>query len=92
MRFVFVMAAALFFIAFNMHEPMLQGYVSKVVKPEFRGAGLGLSTACGYVGSFFGSLVSSSALEYFGFSVLAGVLFILCIGWYFHLTKLQKIS
>lgn len=92
LRFVFVMAAVVFFIAFNMHEPMLQGYVSKVVKPEFRGAGLGLSTACGYVGSFFGSLVSSSALEYLGFSVLAGVLFILCIGWFFLLTKLQKIS
>lgn len=88
----FIVAAVIFFIAFNMHEPMLQSYVSKVARPEFRGAALGLSTACGYIGSFFGSVVASSAFEYLGFSILASILFILCVAWIFALARLKKIS
>lgn len=88
----FIAAAVIFFIAFNMHEPMLQSYVSKVARPEFRGAAFGLSTACGYIGSFFGSVIASSALEYLGFSILASILFVLCVAWIFALARLKKIS
>lgn len=90
-KVLFFIAAVLFFVAFNMHEPMLQSCASKVASFEHRGAALGLSTACGYAGSFIGSIIAPLVLAYFGFGVLVGALALLCMLWFIALRKLNKI-
>jgi predicted MFS family arabinose efflux permease len=50
--YLFIAAAILFFIGFNMLEPLLQSTVSKYAKASQRGAALGVFTTSQYLGVF----------------------------------------
>lgn len=80
--FAFV-GAVLFFIAFSLGEPILQSQMSKLTKAK-RGAALGVLNACGYGGSFVGSLLGAS---YFAPYVMLA----LCVLWVLMLAKLDRI-
>ena len=80
--FAFV-GAVLFFIAFSLGEPILQSQMSKLTKAK-RGVALGVLNACGYGGSFVGSLLGAS---YFAPYVMLA----LCVLWVLMLAKLDRI-
>jgi predicted MFS family arabinose efflux permease len=55
----FILGVALFFIAFNVHEPIMQSLTSKIAKANQRGTALGIFNSFGYFGTFVGGLGGS---------------------------------
>ena len=68
---VFVTAVILFFVAFNMMEPLVQSMISKFAKVHQKGAALGISNSVAYFmtflgGTFAGLYLDVSSRETFG--------------------------
>ncbi len=53
----FAVGATLFFIGFNMFEPLLQSFVAKFAKVHQKGAALGVANTFAYVGVFLGGAI-----------------------------------
>jgi len=51
---VFIVGVVLFFIAFNMMEPLVQSMISKFAKVHQKGAALGISNSVAYFATFVG--------------------------------------
>lgn len=58
-----IAASVLFFISFNLHEPILQSCASAFVHANERGAALGVFNAFGYAGSFLGGILGGAMLS-----------------------------
>ena len=54
---LFISGVVIFFIGFNMHEPIMQSLVTKYAKVYERGKVLGVFNAFGYFGTFIGGVV-----------------------------------
>ena len=54
---LFIVGVVLFFIGFNMFEPLLQSFVSKFAKVHQKGAALGVANTFAYIGIFLGGLL-----------------------------------
>jgi predicted MFS family arabinose efflux permease len=74
----FIIGIFLFFIGFNVHEPIMQSLVSKFAKIHEKGISLGISNAFGYFGTFIGGILGASAINNFLLSEV--VLFVSIIG------------
>lgn len=83
----FIAAVVLFFIGFNMHEPIMQSLTTKYIKVHERGKVLGLFNSFGYLGTFLGGLIGGIYLQeidgtfHQSLSDIATVLIILCALW-----------
>lgn len=71
---VFVAGVAMFFIAFNMMEPLVQSMITKFAKVHQKGAALGISNSVAYFATFIGGttaglLLGISDRETIGISV-----------------------
>jgi len=83
----FIAAVVLFFIGFNMHEPIMQSLTTKYIKIHERGKVLGLFNSFGYLGTFLGGLIGGIYLKeidgtfHQSLSEIATVLVVLCIVW-----------
>ena len=53
---IFCIGVVLFFIGFNMHEPIMQSLTSKFAKVHQRGSVLGVFNSFGYLGTFVGGV------------------------------------
>ena len=78
---IFVIGVVVFFIGFNMHEPIMQSLASKFAKVHQRGLVLGIFTSAGYVGTFLGGLVGGAFYESASMGTLVVVIAIVCILW-----------
>jgi predicted MFS family arabinose efflux permease len=78
---VFIVGVVLFFIGFNMFEPLLQSFVSKFAKVHQKGAALGVANTFAYVGIFFGGLMAGYLMDHYDRGVLAMVVVGLSILW-----------
>jgi len=72
----FVVGVVLFFIAFNMMEPLVQSMITKFAKVHQKGAALGISNSVAYFATFVGGttaglLLGVSDRETIGISVAA---------------------
>lgn len=74
----FIAGILLFFIGFNVHEPIMQSLVSKLAKIHEKGISLGISNAFGYFGTFVGGMLGASTINNFALSEV--VMFIAIIG------------
>lgn len=79
--FSFVIGVVIFFIGFNMHEPIMQSLASKFAKVHQRGLVLGIFNACGYFGTFLGGLLGGIFYEKIPMSTLVIVIAGICILW-----------
>ncbi len=79
---LFIVGVVLFFIGFNMFEPLLQSFVAKFAKVHQKGAALGVANTFAYVGIFFGGLLAGWLMQHFGRGTLAVVVLGLSIGWF----------
>ena len=79
--FVFVLGVAIFFVGFNMHEPIMQSTATKFVKSSQKGTALGVFNSFGYLGSFAGGAVGGYILHAFDFKTLAIVCVVFCVIW-----------
>lgn len=61
---LFLAAVFVFFIAFNLHEPIMQSCASKFAKVNEKGVALGVFNAFGYLGSFLGGILIGLAFHY----------------------------
>ena len=80
-KFIFVVGIAIFFIGFNLHEPIMQSTATKFVKSSQKGTALGIFNSFGYFGSFVGGAVGGYIMHAFNFKVLAIVCVVLCVIW-----------
>lgn len=79
---VFVIGVVLFFIGFNMHEPIMQSLATKFAKVHQRGLVLGIFNSCGYLGTFLGGLLGGIFFD--GMESLATIVITItavCILW-----------
>ncbi|HJE03737.1 Inner membrane transport protein YajR [Aliarcobacter thereius] len=60
---VFSIGVVIFFIGFNMHEPIMQSLTSKFAKVHQRGSVLGVFNSFGYLGTFFGGIFGGIFLD-----------------------------
>ena len=80
-KFLFVVGIAIFFVGFNLHEPIMQSTATKFVKSSQKGTALGIFNSFGYFGSFVGGAVGGYIMHAFDFKVLAIVCVVLCVIW-----------
>ncbi|MEA3490726.1 MAG: MFS transporter [Campylobacterota bacterium] len=79
---VFIVGVVLFFIGFNMFEPLLQSFVSKFAKVHQKGAALGVANTFAYTGIFIGGLLAGYLMDHFDRGALAMVVAGLSILWF----------
>lgn len=60
---MFLVGIVIFFIGFNMHEPIMQSLTTKYVKVHEKGKVLGVFNSFGYLGTFIGGFVGGMFLK-----------------------------
>ncbi|WP_428739729.1 MFS transporter [Sulfurimonas sp.] len=78
---VFVTAVILFFIAFNMMEPLVQSMISKFAKVHQKGAALGISNSAAYFMTFIGGTFAGLYLDISSRETLGLTIGIISIFW-----------
>ena len=79
---VFITGVVLFFIGFNMFEPLLQSFVAKFAKVHQKGAALGVANTFAYVGIFFGGLLAGWLMQHYDRGTLALVVAVISFLWF----------
>jgi predicted MFS family arabinose efflux permease len=79
---VFILGVVLFFIGFNMFEPLLQSFVSKFAKVHQKGAALGVANTFAYIGIFLGGLFAGYMMQHYDRDTLAVSVAILSVFWF----------
>lgn len=79
---LFIVGVILFFIGFNMFEPLLQSFVSKFAKVHQKGAALGVANTFAYIGIFFGGLLAGFIMNHYERETLAIIVAILATLWF----------
>lgn len=79
---VFIVGVILFFIGFNMFEPLLQSFVSKFAKVHQKGAALGVANTFAYIGIFFGGLLAGFMMNHYNRESLAIIVALLSVAWF----------
>ncbi len=78
---LFSIGVIVFFIGFNMQEPILQSLASKYAKVHQRGRVLGIFNSFGYFGTFIGGFVGGVLLDFTTLSSISYGIIIICIAW-----------
>jgi len=78
---IFAIGAILFFIGFNMFEPLLQSFVSKFAKVHQKGAALGVANTFAYIGIFLGGAVGGLLYQYAHEQGVAYFVVAICLIW-----------
>ncbi|MCT7575047.1 MFS transporter [Aliarcobacter butzleri] len=78
---VFVIGVVIFFIGFNMHEPIMQSLASKFAKVHQRGSVLGVFNSFGYLGTFVGGLLGGIMLDNLDLSTFSIIIAVICVLW-----------
>ena len=78
---VFVVGVVIFFIGFNMHEPIMQSLASKFAKVHQRGLVLGIFNSAGYLGTFLGGVLGGMFYNEENLSTMVIVIALICALW-----------
>ena len=78
---VFVIGVVIFFIGFNMHEPIMQSLAAKFAKVHQRGLVLGIFNSAGYLGTFVGGLLGGIMLDNLNLSTFSIIIAVICVLW-----------
>ncbi len=79
--FIFIVGVILFFIGFNMFEPLLQSFVSKFAKVHQKGAALGVANTFAYTGIFFGGILAGYIMQHYDRATLSLIVVAISILW-----------
>ena len=79
---IFGIGVVLFFIGFNMFEPLLQSFVAKFAKVHQKGAALGVANTFAYTGIFFGGLLAGYIMQHYDRATLAMIVIGISILWF----------
>ncbi len=78
---IFSIGVVIFFIGFNMHEPIMQSLAAKYAKVHQRGTVLGVFNSFGYLGTFVGGILGGIMLDSIDLSSFSIVISVICILW-----------
>ena len=78
---IFVIGVVIFFIGFNMHEPIMQSLASKFAKVHQRGLVLGIFNSAGYLGTFLGGVLGGMFYNEENLSTMVIVIALICALW-----------
>lgn len=78
---MFVIGVVLFFIGFNVHEPIMQSLATKYAKVYQRGFVLGIFNSWGYFGTFLGGLLGGLFFEKVTLFEIVVAIAVICIAW-----------
>ncbi len=78
---IFIIGVLLFFIGFNMLEPLLQSTTSKYAKASQRGSALAIFTSFQYLGVFLGGAVGGLILHTLSVEILLGIMVGISLLW-----------
>ena len=78
---MFVIGVVIFFIGFNMHEPIMQSLAAKFAKVHQRGLVLGIFNSFGYFGTFIGGVLGGIFFEEVSLTSLVIVIAVICVLW-----------
>ena len=78
---LFVIGVVLFFIGFNVHEPIMQSLATKYAKVHQRGFVLGIFNSWGYFGTFLGGLLGGIFFEDVSLTKIVIAIAVICILW-----------
>ena len=79
---IFIVGVVLFFIGFNMFEPLLQSFVAKFAKVHQKGAALGVANTFAYTGIFFGGILAGYLMQHYDRETLALVVVGISVLWF----------
>ncbi len=89
-RFIFCIGVGIFFLGFNLHEPIMQSVASKFAKSSKRGSVLGIFNSFGFFGSFVGGILGGIMLKHLGIHNLAIFVVICGLIWFLLMLKLTN--
>ncbi len=92
---IFIVGITIFFIGFNVHEPLLQSLASKYSKIHQKGAALGVFNSFGYIGTFLGGIFGGILLKKYGLEapeIIAFIILALSIAWIFMILSLDDVA
>jgi predicted MFS family arabinose efflux permease len=78
---IFVLGVVVFFIGFNMHEPIMQSLATKFAKVHQRGMVLGIFNSFGYFGTFLGGLLGGIFFNKASLSSIVITIAVVCVLW-----------
>ncbi len=87
---IFILGVVLFFIGFNMFEPLLQSFVSKFAKVHQKGAALGVANTFAYVGIFLGGVLAGFIMNHSNRETLAIIVVILSAIWFWWVATMPN--
>ncbi len=87
---IFIVGVILFFIGFNMFEPLLQSFVSKFARVHQKGAALGVANTFAYIGIFLGGLIAGYIINHYDRATLAIFVVLLCVLWFLWILKMNN--
>ncbi len=79
---IFGIGVTLFFIGFNMFEPLLQSFVAKFAKVHQKGAALGVANTFAYTGIFLGGLLAGWIMQHYDRTTLSMIVGAISIVWF----------
>jgi MFS family permease len=86
----FGFGVVVFFIGFNIQEPILQSLATKYAKIHQRGEVLGIFNSFGYFGTFVGGFVGGMLLDMTSLSSTSYGIIIICIIWIMMIITLEN--
>ncbi len=78
---IFSIGVVLFFVGFNLQEPIMQSLASKYAKIHQRGTVLGIFNSFGYFGTFLGGMIGGMLLDITTLSTISYGIIAICIVW-----------
>ena len=89
-EFYFAVGVVVFFMGFNMHEPIMQSLATKYAKVHQKGAILGVFNSFGYFGTFMGGVFGGMIYSPENIPMIANVIIIVSICWIVLITMLPN--
>jgi len=87
---MFVVATVIFFIAFNMMEPLLQSMISKVAKVHQKGTAIGMANTFAYIGTFLGAVLAGTLLRGGGEQSGLWIFAVIGVVWFIWTLKMKN--
>jgi MFS family permease len=87
---MFCYGVVIFFVGFNLQEPILQSLAVKYAKIHQRGEVLGVFNSFGYFGTFIGGSIGGAMLDITTLSNISYAVIIICILWAIMVATLEN--
>ncbi|DAB27372.1 MAG: MFS transporter [Sulfurimonas sp. RIFOXYD12_FULL_33_39] len=87
---IFIIGVVLFFIAFNMMEPLVQSMITKFAKVHQKGAALGIANSAAYFSTFIGGTTAGLLLGFSNRETIGISVAIVAVFWLLWTLRLQN--